>query len=183
MYEGFDSKTTGLEEMLARLEKMKNIPDPSAVVTAGRTTGTYRRIHQPSVTEERSPGENIMIIRSQAKHNHYAICTTSPAEQAHNVAEWRRGLSEFLRTLNPQALLDAAMRVAEYMRDRFRDHVHDLPSVKECTQRRKEWEAIRPDAPTMVRTGQVLASLTPLALDRSHGGRRIARLGSSSPVR
>jgi hypothetical protein len=165
-------KTEGLDELIARMEKLANVGSATAVVGAKPTTGSVKR-KTGQESDYRSAGQNVVILRSHAKGMTSKLGNSVPPrkvnfltaeERSAGLAIWQEAVNKFLVDGIEAGLDAAAKRVGEFMAEKYRQHIREsqgpdgpLEPVKAATQKQKDRE-VGPGKPPLERTGQLLRS-------------------------
>lgn len=150
----------GRDRQLRKLSDLQRIP-PVVSVSVGTTptTGTVRRV-KGSQTISRSAGDNVIILRTQAKQGR-DLANLTAAEKTKAADMWRVAFRRAWASPSNavQAVRTEAQRLGRLLVEMFRRHVGSLRPVSPATQKRKDREA-GPGLPPLERTGQLLRSLT-----------------------
>lgn len=156
-------KIAGRTRQLEKLG-MKVPPLIRIAVGARSTSGTVKRAKAGSADVSRSAGENVMVLRAQAKAGR-TVAFLTPQETKAAADLWRTGFRAAWDA--PQRAHGAIMREAEVLGARlvkwFADHIErgvgkdGMPPVSATTAKRKARE-VGPGLPPLVRTGQLLRS-------------------------
>lgn len=165
MADGIESKTEGVDELVRAMERMAGTDTFGVRVGAKATTGQVKRKSGTS-DASRSAGENVLVIRAQAKMGRNVIFLNDDEHRAGQEA-WMAGVRQFMETRGDD--LDAILRggeaVGEVIIQAIRDHINNSEgkdgTIKPClpgTQKQKDRE-VGPGKPPLVRTGQLLDCL------------------------
>ena len=156
-------KITGRDRQLAKLE-MKVPPLIRVAVGARSTSGTVKRAKAGSADVSRTAGENVIVLRAQAKAGR-TVAFLTPKETKSAADLWRTGFRAAWNS--PQSATGAIMREAEVLGAKlvkwFVEHIErgigkdGMPPVSAATAKRKARE-VGPGLPPLVRTGQLLRS-------------------------
>lgn len=163
MSDGIESKTTGLDDLVARMQRLAGTDTFSARLGATSSSGEVKRVRggEHMETISRTPGENVTILRAQAKEGR-DVAFIEPGKAT---AIWQRGIGEFMRAESDEPLLRAARDLGELAVEETRKHIDrsegrdgPIAPVTPGTQARKDRE-VGPGKPPLVRTGQLYRSL------------------------
>lgn len=171
-------ETTNAQEVIGRLRKKLvdevGAAKVGAVVGARATTpieiprmsgGAKNRAFK-SMTEPRSAGKNVIILRTQAKKGRKVGFLTS-SEYARGSEIWRRSISQQMRS-GGASLLGGAKTVAEYLITVFRQHIATGRGEGGMKPLKDKYRAYKKrifggDQPALVATGQLFDSFVPEA--------------------
>jgi len=169
-----EHKVHGRDRQLHRLDQLQRVPGTVGVqVGATSTTGSVRRVKGGQANASRSAGENVMVLRAQAKLGR-DVAFLSPQEQTEAAQLWR---AAFRRAWDSpgnaaSAVMDEARKLGQLMVRWFRQHLERgegrkgaLRPVTAATQKRKDRE-VGPGKGPLERTGQLLRSLTSRVVKR-----------------
>lgn len=158
-------RVQGRAMQLARLAGLQRIPPLIAVkVGAVATSGDVKRVKGPPADASRSAGENVIVLRTQAKQGRdIAFLTDQESKLAADM--WREAFRRAWKTGNVQAVLNQATVLGRWMVRMFVEHIErgvgrdGIKPVTAATQKRKDRE-VGPGKPPLIRTGQLMRALT-----------------------
>ena len=129
-----------------------------------RMAGSYGAQTQTAGTGDRSEGDNIIIIRKNAKQGRNIEGVTS-AERKKGQDIWSRATAEYAKHGRAIVLERAADKIGQLLVGAYRNHIlrgagadGKFRDVKESTKRIKKQQTGRGGLPPMYRTGALMRS-------------------------